>query len=78
MSETKIDKNIPFPSRNSWHAKYPFPEMEVGDSFFVPNKTTRDLCGTVAGWTKRHPGAKFTSRTVRENDIDGVRVWRVA
>ena len=34
-----IEKNVPLPEKNvRW--KYPFDQMEVGDSFFVVNKDT--------------------------------------
>jgi hypothetical protein len=73
-----IDKNVPLPQR-TWGGpggrppKYPWAEMEVGDSFFVLNATTDNLsaAGTMAA---KRSGRKFTTR--KENG--GVRVWRIA
>lgn len=69
----KIDKNKPMPETR---LTYPFRSMEVGDSFFVPGKTTRAMAGAVAGARKRL-GLKFAARTITENRVTGVRIWRV-
>ena len=40
----KIDKNIPIPQKSSSGArKYPFHEMEVGDSFFISTTSPNDI-----------------------------------
>ena len=62
-----IDKNIPTPGKAS---KYPFSDMEIGDSFLAPAGTER----TVRAAAHKYVGAKFVTRTVRE----GLRVWRSA
>ena len=62
--------------------KYPFPEMEVGDSFYFPAKGNSKVAkrravgrmtASAAGWSKKLPGRKWSVRTVE----GGVRVWRV-
>lgn len=63
-----IDKDIPLPSR----ARYPFAELEVGDSFTVPMDrahSCRNRACVHAGKT----GRKYTTR--RQGDV--LRVWRV-
>ena len=65
----KIDKNVPMPSAG----KYPFGDMDVGDSFFVAGKTAAQMGGTMHF---RKP-KKFTTRTVTENGVKGIRIWRV-
>lgn len=60
----KIDKNIPIPPKRGRPKKYPFDEMEVGDSCLVKTK------GVLS---RRIDGKRFTTRTVK----GGVRVWRV-
>lgn len=63
----KIDKNIPVPAANSGRKRvYPWTDMEVGDSFFVPDKT-REQVNAVS------PHGKYTKR----NENGGVRVWRI-
>ena len=72
---TKIDKDIPIPKisgRTGCPPKYPFRMMEVGDSFFIAGKSA-----TISGLFLRYMPRKFTCRSVVENDISGVRIWRI-
>jgi hypothetical protein len=69
----KIDQNIPFPSVAS---RYPFGEMERGESFFVPNGRTSTI--TTAKHAAKLEGRKFSARAVEEKGIKGVRVWRIS
>lgn len=68
----KVEKGIPAPVLREV-VKYPYEDMEVGDSFYVEGGTLNKLCyqnrkaGIALGW-------KFTVRKVE----GGVRVWRVA
>ena len=47
VNMTKTDKNVPLPAndhRGRRSPKYPWKEMEINDSFFVPDKTSaRDI-----------------------------------
>ena len=72
MSDTAftIDKDRPIPPTRR-QTKYPFGEMEVGDSFFAENKKAVSAAHV---WASTHPGVKFATRT----EGDGVRVWRLA
>ena len=66
-----IEKNIPIPSdrkRNS----YPYKQMDVGESFFVPDIRIQVVCNNNYRANKI-TGMKFTAR--REGN--GVRVWRI-
>jgi hypothetical protein len=63
----KIESGIPMP------AKFPFAEMKVGDSFLVPESTSRNV---VTVYARRHAiktGMKFTIRKTSE----GYRCWRI-
>jgi len=51
--------------------KYPFHQLEVGESFFVENLQSRNLGGSVT-YASKVLGRKFTTRTME----GGVRVWR--
>ena len=76
MSEFKIEKGVPLPdqsSRGGRRGKYPWAELEVGDSFFVPGKTARQLGGANTGGRRAFPDRRFVSRTVE----GGTRIWRV-
>ncbi len=76
----EIKNNVPIPSRHG--LKYPFAEMDVGDSFTVPaddpaaavfkSGSSRVASGAHA-WGNGN-GAKFATRT---NEDKSVTVWRV-
>lgn len=66
-----IDKDIPLPRHR---IVYPFPEMEVGDSFFT-KKSRKTMTGIACYWAKKL-GCTFSTRDVVENDVEGTRVWR--
>jgi hypothetical protein len=73
----EIDKGIPMPALGS-AKKYPFKDMEVGDSFFVEenekngdiNAIQKRLSVSAYGYRPR----KFSALKVE----GGVRVWRIA
>lgn len=77
----KLDQNRPIPPHPSNHnlkpreAVYPWAQMRIGDSFFVP-KGKRKSTFSTHGASKRW-GAKYTARVVTEDGILGERVWRV-
>ncbi len=68
----QIDKNIPIPKGRSSYARYPWRELQVGDSFFVLNKVAAGISGYFAPLRRKY-GLRFTSRSVD----GGVRIWRV-
>jgi len=69
----KIDKGIPV-SRSNGHARYPFAELEAGDSFLFPSHMKMSITGSrLDYWRKKFPDRKFVTRTTPE----GVRCWRV-
>lgn len=70
MSEYKIEKDVPIPPKNAGRgSKYPFPEMEVGDSILVELKQS-----SAATLTRAIPDMKFATRKVE----GGTRIWRIA
>lgn len=77
----KIEKGVPAPGVDSRRTsrRYPFNEMKIGDSFFVPlnGKEPIRVQSNVmsSARTFRKTGAKFTSSI--SHDPPGVRVWRV-
>jgi hypothetical protein len=67
----KLTKSIPVPPRKK--LPYPFAEMEIGDSFSVPNTERKRLIGCAAGYKFRSKTPwNYTTRT--ENGE--VRLWR--
>jgi hypothetical protein len=72
----EIEKGIPIPPKKGGKIFFPFDEMEVGDSFFVPvkEKNMRRLVNNKASKYAGKSGKKFTTRTVE----GGIRCWRIA
>jgi hypothetical protein len=69
-----IEDNVPFPegiSKIGRPRKYPFDELQPGQSFFVSGKKRKDLAGSAA-LAQCRTGFKF----VIIDSLDGVRVWR--
>lgn len=73
----QIDKGIPVPAHNKKYAKkYPFQEMEIGDSFLMPlpdGKSPGSLYAAMSGAKKR-----FNINLTAARVDGGVRVWRIA
>lgn len=67
----QIEKGVPIPGGNKY--KYPWREMEVGDSFFVAGKTSATLNNSRVN-AQKSTRFKFKLKNVE----GGVRVWRVA
>lgn len=70
-----IDKGFPIPGPNAKgnNAKYPWAEMEVGDSF-VMDRPQVHASKAAVGYARRH-GWKFATRKIDDNHT---RVWRTA
>jgi len=68
----KIEKNVALP-KHARTSKYPFADMDVGDSFAAPDATRTALYTAAHLWAKRDgAGKKFI---VREEG-KGARIWR--
>jgi hypothetical protein len=80
----KIDKNVPMLKISKGRPRiYPFPEMEVGDSFVVPitdemesdqDKSSRLLRSAASAYSRRY-GSKFSVQFQRSKNV--TRCWRV-
>lgn len=66
-----IEKNVPI--TKTIESKFPFAQMEVGDSFFVPSKEAANL-RSAATRHSRQLGFTFTTKKCD----GGVRIWRTA
>jgi len=71
-----IEKNIPLPSRYATHVKYPFAQMEPGDSFFS-TRGIQTMAKAIHYFREKHPTWKFASRRAENGKEKGTRVWRV-
>jgi hypothetical protein len=75
----EIEKGIPLPT-NTRNSKYPYKDMQVGDSFLIPSHPDdaadllKRMRNSMFAAGKRH-GIKLTAAI---DDEGGVRVWRKA
>lgn len=67
----KIDPGVPLTTSGT-RRRYPFRDMAVGDSFFVPGMTCRDMRGALSR-AKRETGWRFATRRVD----NGLRIWKI-
>lgn len=72
----QIRRGVPLPPyRRGGNFKYPWDGMALLDSFFVPRISIQAFSGTALR-AARNRGWKVSCRSVRENGVAGVRVWR--
>lgn len=79
-----IEKGIPLPVKRKQFVPgarngptYPWPDMEVGDSFFVKRKYT-SMDSTIAHANVRYYPKRFVGATVfdKQRQATGTRIWR--
>jgi|TARA_R110000868_G_scaffold102492_11_gene282233 hypothetical protein len=67
----KIEKGIPVPFGKG---RYPFYDMQVGDSFFAEGKEPHKVASAAYQFSRKKAlGAKYTART----EGTGTRIWRI-
>lgn len=70
MATVQIDKGIKIPQRSGGPGrKYPWADMEVGDSFFSTAKSIREQSA--------HAGKVYGRKFATRKEGNGIRVWRV-
>lgn len=72
MSEIRVEKNIPIPEKTDKREKYPWKSMDIGDSFLIEDKSSRDVAGLVWATNKSNAPKKFIYAAVD----GGIRIWR--
>jgi hypothetical protein len=74
----KIEKGHPMPEfKRGAPRKYPWAQMEVGDSFFVPGNKTQSMSAVACSRAKIHPPERYICRKEVVDGVQGVRVRRV-
>ena len=68
----KIDNDVPAPPHVGRRSKYPFRQLEPGQSIFVP------LANPPVSYWRMMTNYKLVKRKVTENGIAGARIWRTA
>ena len=76
MTELRVQTGVELPAERA-RKNYPYAEMSVGDSFFVPNANLQVVCNANNRAGKRL-NAVFIARKRTEGGTVGVRVWRKA
>ena len=79
MSEFTIQSGIPMPEGGKHLGrtrKYPWMEMEVGDSFACPEGQHDSVRTAALSWTARHPEDRRVF-SVRKLDNGTYRCWRI-
>lgn len=69
----EVEAGVEMPARRSRSSKYPFMQMDVGDSFGIQADAISRVRGAVANFVKSHE-AKFSVRTLEDGTA---RVWRL-
>lgn len=78
MSDYKIEKNVPIPYIvRKYGGKYPWEEMEIGDSFVIenPNLNARGYTQSYIGQPNIRYAPKRFSQHVQKDK--SARVWRI-
>ena len=70
MINVGLDKDVPLPEARK---RYPYKEMEVGDSFFVEGGGIQNICNQ-----NYRTGKKLGRSFIARKEDNGVRVWRVS
>lgn len=73
LDVSPIVRDVPVPARNDWLMRYPFAEMQPGDSFTVPVERAGSMRVAQQRFSRSHPKWRFTSRIEGER----ARIWRV-
>ena len=77
MKDPRIESHIPIPQAgHNKQRNYPFRDMLVGDSIFYDYEYTRKVASMCSYHSQRY-GMKFLIQRVKENGVEGVRVWRI-
>ena len=70
MISIDVQKDVPVPEARK---RYPYKEMEVGDSFFVEDGGIQNVCNQ-----NYRMGKKLGMSFIARKEGTGVRVWRVS
>ena len=76
-----VEKGIPAPDYRTFENRryYPWKDMEVGDSFYVPARTDEGVTKLQVATSSTAIGAgkRLKTRYTVRQEGEGVRVWRV-
>ncbi len=81
MPETGFGRERKYPGFGGHKTSYPFSSMNVGDSVFYPMLGARHIYDHTAymaasNVARRYSPYRFAGRSVTEDSVLGVRIWR--
>ena len=68
---------LPKAARGNRSSRYPWKEMLIDQSFFVPRTSSKNIYPNINYANKSYAPRKYTGRAAEKDGIRGVRVWRV-
>jgi len=68
---------LPPRAKSGREAVYPYQDMEIGDSFFVPNKKHSQL-SSMTYYAKTRHGVTLSMRKDVVDGVKGIRLFRIA
>jgi hypothetical protein len=74
--EIKVEEGVPIPEAAQRGTLYPWEDMKIGSSFFIPGDPAKVFNKVTTAANRRkslHPGENYTTRKVE----GGVRCWRI-
>lgn len=78
--EFEIEDGFEFKERDTVQAKYPFDRLEVGQSFFVPNKDSKQMSAARSHWKRKFPDRHWVcqkgEKEINGEMVSGTRVGR--
>lgn len=72
----RIESGIPIPEPARAKKNYPWPLLQPGDSFFIPEGKQANVASAANQFARKN-GVRFVTRVREEDGVSGVRVWRV-
>lgn len=73
LDVSPIVRDVPVPAPNDWLKRYPFEQLQPGDSFTVPVERAASMRVAQQRFSRSHPEWTFTTRIEGER----CRLWRV-
>ena len=76
----EIDSNFPLPDSITRKGKYPFDDMNPGDSFAFPPSKLACCSSAVSSYKKseKNKDKQFVIKTIdKQNETRGARCWRI-
>ena len=81
ITQFQVRADIPLPPpvyKAGRKPKYPIPTLGVGESFFLPGKTSANGVNSLLQHWRKKLGHSYAQRAWVEDGVAGIRIWRTA